>query len=88
MIEKKIALIVPKAAPKPVWEQAIKRYLPHLDGKVYNDLTIFNHTDLQRGGEFPETFQTIKEKADAFVIARHRLSTVGRVRETLKTLKP
>jgi superfamily II DNA or RNA helicase len=65
---KKVALFVTKAARQPVWEKEIKRYLPHLKGTVYNNLAIFNHTDLQRGGNFPEDFARVREWADAILI--------------------
>src|SRR6266545_3410848 len=52
LIEKKrkrVALFVPKAARKPVWEKALKDYAPHLRG-AYSGLMVFNHTDLTRKG--------------------------------------
>lgn len=64
---KRVALFVPKAARKPVWEKEIKRYLPFLGGD-FSNLVIFNHTDLLRGGEFQERFDRIKAMADVFVI--------------------
>lgn len=65
---KNVVLLVPKSARKPVWEEAIRRYLGHLRGD-FSGLAIFNHTDLQRTGEgFPERFAGIKERADAFII--------------------
>jgi len=66
--KKKVALFVTKAARQPVWEKEIKRYLPHLNGTVYNNLAIFNHTDLQRGGTFPEDFQRVRDWADAILV--------------------
>ena len=50
---KRVALFVPKAARKPVWEGKLRRYLPELFGE-YSNLAIYNHTDLLRGGEYPE----------------------------------
>src|SRR5204863_5075714 len=44
---KRVALFVPKAARKPVWESALRQYLPHIGGDFTN-LVIFNHTDLTR----------------------------------------
>ena len=64
---KRVALIVPKAARKPVWESKLKRYLPGLVG-AYSNLAIFNHTDLLRGGEFTDLMDEVKEKADAAII--------------------
>jgi len=37
---KKVARIVPKAARADVWECDLRRYLPHLSGRVFNDLWI------------------------------------------------
>lgn len=64
---KRVALIVPKAARKPVWESKLKRYLPGLVG-AYSSLAVFNHTDLLRGGEFTDLMDEVKEKADVVVI--------------------
>ena len=50
---KRVALFVPKAARKPVWESKLQKYLPDLFGE-YSNLAIYNHTDLLRGGEFPD----------------------------------
>ena len=50
---KRVALFVPKAARKPVWEDTLKRYLPQLGGD-FSNLVIFNHTDLLRKGEYPD----------------------------------
>jgi superfamily II DNA or RNA helicase len=74
LIEKKrkrVALFVPKAARKPVWEKALKDYAPHLRG-AYSSLEIYNHTDLTRKGndeiDFPEQLRQVKERADVVVI--------------------
>ncbi len=64
---KRVALFVPKAARKPVWEKELKRYLPDLIGD-FSNLVIFNHTDLLRGGEYPERFKKVKEMADVILI--------------------
>ncbi|MBM4081593.1 MAG: helicase, partial [Planctomycetes bacterium] len=64
---KRVALFVPKTARDDVWEPLLRAYLPHL-GRRFTNLEIFNHTDLSRGGEFPEGFQDIKKMADAIVI--------------------
>jgi len=65
---KRVAVIVPKAAREPVWEPAIRRYLPHLAGGDFSNLAVFNHTDLQRGGEFPNRLRRIKAMADVVLI--------------------
>ncbi|MBM2831983.1 MAG: hypothetical protein HW414_1035 [Dehalococcoidia bacterium] len=66
---KRVALFVPKAARRPVWEKHIKTYAPSL-GVVhdFSNLSIFNHTDLLRGGDYPARLQRIKELADVIVI--------------------
>lgn len=64
---KRVALIVPKAGRKPVWEAALNKYLKHISG-IFSNLVIVNHTDLQRGGEFQEKMKRIQEMADAIVI--------------------
>lgn len=63
---KRVALIVPKAARKPVWEVALRHYLPHLGGDFTN-LVIFNHTDLLRVG-YQQRVERLKEMADAIVV--------------------
>ncbi|MBI5408746.1 MAG: DEAD/DEAH box helicase family protein [Nitrospirae bacterium] len=65
---KRVILLVPKAARKPVWESALKKYLPHISKGVFSNFHIFNHTDLLKGGQTREDFEIIKEKADAIVI--------------------
>ena len=66
---KRVALIVPKAARGPVWERHINQYVPYI-GTVhdFSNLSIFNHTDLLRSGEFPQRFDRIAELADVIVI--------------------
>jgi hypothetical protein len=73
LIEKKrkrVALFVPKAARKPVWEETLKKYAPHLRGP-YSGLQIYNHTDLTRKAgqtNFPEELEQVKERADIVII--------------------
>jgi len=64
---KRVVLLVPLAARKPVWEQHLRRYLPHMGGD-FSNLVILNHTDLLRTGEFPARFQRIKDMADVIMI--------------------
>jgi len=64
---KRVALFVPKGARKPVWEKELRRYLPHLFGD-FSNVVVFNHTDLLRGGEFPDRLERIREMADVIVI--------------------
>jgi len=68
---KRVALFVPKAIRKDVWERDLNRYLRYLGGvgrNIYSNLSIFNHTDLGRGGDFPDDFNRVMEMADAIVI--------------------
>jgi HKD family nuclease/superfamily II DNA or RNA helicase len=64
---KRVALFVPKAARKPVWESKLRQYLPELFGE-YSNLAIYNHTDLMRGGEYPDRLNRIKELADVIIV--------------------
>lgn len=64
---KRVMLLVPKSGRKPVWEAALKRYLPHLLGD-FSNLVVFNHTDLNREGDFPERFEKMREMADVLII--------------------
>ena len=64
---KRVALFVPKAARKPVWESKLNRYLPDLGGD-FSNLVIYNHTDLGREGEYLERLAKVAAKADAIVI--------------------
>lgn len=64
---KKVLLIVPKSGREPVWESALRRYLPELFGD-FSNLVVMNHTDLQRGGEWIEKIQRLKEQADVIIV--------------------
>jgi hypothetical protein len=40
-----------------VWEPHIRKFLSHLGGTGgFSNLVVYNHTDLPRGGDFPERF--------------------------------
>ncbi|MBM4457935.1 MAG: helicase [Chloroflexi bacterium] len=64
---KRVALLVPKAARGPVWEVKLHRFLPRAGG-CFSDLAIYNHTDLLRGGDYPQRMAEIAAEADAVVI--------------------
>jgi len=64
---KRVALFVPKAARKPVWEDKLRRYLPELFGE-YSNLAIYNHTDLLRTGDYPDRLKRIKDLADVVIV--------------------
>ncbi len=68
---KRVALFVPKTARIDVWEKNLRKYLPHVGGVSggdFSSLSIFNHTDLSRGGDFVERFARIKDLVDVVVI--------------------
>lgn len=64
---KRVALFVPKAARADVWEAKLRRYLPDVRGH-FSNLVIYNHTDLLRGGEYPEFMDEVADKVDAIII--------------------
>jgi len=64
---KNVALFVPKAARKPVWEKELRKHLPKLFGR-FSNLEIFNHSDLLRGGDFPQYLESVRERAHAIII--------------------
>lgn len=75
---KRVALFVPKSARKPVWESALKIYLPHIDLEgVFSNLAIFNHTDLSSASQ-QSKLESIREKADVIIIDEaHHFRNVG-----------
>ena len=72
MLIERLVLFAPKAAREGVWEPHLRDWLPHIGGvggsADFSSLTVFSHTDLHRGGEFPERFRRIAELADAVII--------------------
>ena len=68
---KRVALFVPKAARKPVWERALRDYASHLGG-AFSGLMIFNHTDLTRNAnadtDYPRLLNDVRERADVVLI--------------------
>jgi superfamily II DNA or RNA helicase len=64
---KRVALFVPKSARTDVWEAKLQRFLPDVRGH-FSNLVIYNHTDLLRGGEYPEWMQEVADKVDAIVV--------------------
>lgn len=80
---KRVVLLAPKAVRDAVWEPELRRHLAHIGGfdghADFSNLTVFNHTDLTRGGEYVERFQRVAELADAVVIDEaHHFRNRGR----------
>ena len=80
---KRVVLFAPKATTEGVWEPHIRQYLPHIGGvggnADFSNLAIFNLTDLDRKGEFPERFKRVAELADAVLIDEaHNFRNPGR----------
>ena len=75
---KRVVLIVPKAGtPSGFGTRPPEQYLRYLSGD-FSNLTIFNHTDLLRGGEFPYRLDRLKEIANVVVVDKaHRFRNPG-----------
>ncbi|MBA7624951.1 RNA polymerase-associated protein RapA [subsurface metagenome] len=68
---KRVVLLVPYAARKPVWEAKIRKYIPEiLSGFI--PFRIINHTDLTRRAsrdvDWPELMENIKNQAEVIII--------------------
>ena len=80
---KRVVLFAPKATREAVWDQHLRRWLPHIGGvggnADFSNLAVFNHTDLGRKGDFPERFRRMTELADVVVIDEaHHFRNPGR----------
>jgi len=80
---KRVVLLAPKAVREAVWEPDLARHLSHIGGfgggSDFSNLTVFNHTDLSRGGDFIERFDRVAKLADAVVIDEaHHFRNRGR----------
>lgn len=64
---KQVVLFAPKAVRQDVWDPALEEYLPQARRGFVN-LKIFNHTDLQRGGDWPRDIEVTVHDADAVII--------------------
>ncbi len=64
---KRVALLVPKAARKPVWESKIDKYLPGMTG-AFSNFVVYNHSDLLRGGKYPQKMADLQKNADVIII--------------------
>ena len=77
--KKHVVLFAPKGAREGVWDPLIKDLLPDLSGTYFSNLAVFNHTDLNREGEFPDEFKKISEIADVIIIDEaHHFRNKGR----------
>jgi hypothetical protein len=76
---KRVVLFAPKGAKEGVWEPHLREWLPHVGGGAdFSNLALFSHTDLNRGGDFPERFRRVAELADAVVIDEaHHFRNLG-----------
>lgn len=64
---KQVVLFAPKAVREDVWETALRQYLPQVFSGFVN-LKIFNHTDLQRQGDWPQDIALTVRDADVVLI--------------------
>jgi superfamily II DNA or RNA helicase len=83
--KRNVCLLVPKSGRQPVWEAALRRYLPNLGGAYGNRLRILNHTDLTRA--IRETnYPQLVEEADVIIIDEaHHFRNPGTTGEGAKT---
>jgi superfamily II DNA or RNA helicase len=80
---KRVVLFAPKATKEAVWVPLLRKWLPHIGGidggADFSNLAVFSHTDLGRGGSFPDRFARITELADAVIIDEaHHFRNPGR----------
>jgi superfamily II DNA or RNA helicase/HKD family nuclease len=81
--KKRVVLFAPKGAREGVWEPHIRDYLPHIGGigggVDFSNLAVFSHTDLGRGGDYPERFRNIARLADVIIIDEaHHFRNTGK----------
>ncbi len=81
--KKRVVLFAPKGAKEGVWEPHIRDYLPHIGGigggVDFSNLAVFSHTDLGRGGDYPERFKNIARLADVVIIDEaHHFRNTGK----------
>ena len=81
---KRVVLFAPKAAREDVWEPAIEQYLPHLNSGFVS-FVLYNHTDLQRQGQWPRDLTLTLRDADVVIIDEaHHFRNPGVKGEGLK----
>lgn len=81
---KRVVLFAPKAAVEGVWQPHIDAWLDHIGGVAgsadFSNLSVFSHTDLSRGGDYPARFERMASLADAVVIDEaHHFRNRGRL---------
>ncbi len=69
---KRVVLFAPRAVREAVWDKELRNHLSHVGsfGAVsgFNNLRVFNHTDLTRGGDFPDAFEAMAQQADVVIV--------------------
>ncbi len=69
---KRVVLFAPRAVREAVWDTELQNHLGHIGsfGAVsgFNNLRVFNHTDLTRGGDYPAAFAAIADEADVVIV--------------------
>jgi hypothetical protein len=77
---KRVVLFAPKAAKEAVWEPHLREYLRHIGGVSggadFSNLAIFSHADLNRTGDFPESFRRITELVDVVIMTKLIISGI------------
>ncbi len=64
---KRVVLFAPKAVREDVWDRDLLKYLPEVNSGFVN-LVIYNHTDLQRQGKWPQEIALTVRDADVVII--------------------
>jgi len=64
---KRVVLLAPKVTREDVWEPAIPKYLPQLNSGFIN-FVVYNHTDLQRKGNWARKLELTLRDADVVMI--------------------
>ena len=81
--KKRVVLLAPKTARESVWEPHLRQWIPDVGGTGggadFSNLAVFSHTDLSRGGDFPDRFRRVAEQADVVIIDEaHHFRNRGR----------
>jgi len=64
---KRVVLFAPKAVREDVWDRDLTKYLPEVNSGFVN-LVVYNHTDLQRQGKWPQEIALTVRDADVVII--------------------